>query len=306
MFRRIFILIVAVLAVPGTALAEGPLKVVATTSDLASIAESVGGEAVRVRGLVRGNRDPHFVEVRPSMVMKLRDADLFLIVGMDLDIWARSLMNAARNPAIQYGAKGFLDLSVGVPKLEVPSVKVDASMGHLHVQGNPHYWLDPENAKIMARSIAQKLSELDPENARLYETNLERFTDELSSRIDAWKESLRPHLGEKIMTYHRSWSYFLNRFGLVSAGELEPKPGIPPTPSHLADVIRRIGAEEVRLILAEVFYEPKSARYVSEKTGIPAVFVANSVGGSAGTEDYISMIDQAVGTIVKQLGNGGS
>jgi len=299
-YTRILVWIVFFFMISATAQARS-LQVVTTTSDLASIVESIGGSKVSVRNLVKGNRDPHFVEVRPSMVTKVRDADLFVIVGMDLDIWARSLLEAARNPNVRPGGVGYLDTSTRIARLEVPEVEVDPSMGHLHVWGNPHYWLDPLNAERIAEEAAGTLSKLSPEDAAYFESNLAAFREVLKKKMEEWRSLLGPFRGCRLATYHRSWPYFLSRFGLESAGELEPKPGVPPTPAHLQEIVRSVPEREIRLILTEVFYDQNSAKFVSEKTGIPAITVANSVGGTAEAKDYVSMIDAIVKSVAEAL-----
>jgi zinc/manganese transport system substrate-binding protein len=279
--------------------AEKRLKIVTTTSDLASLAQEIGKDRVNIVSLSYGNRDPHFIEPRPSMVMKLKKADLVLLVGMDLDIWIESLIDTARNNKIKIGNRGYLDVSKGIKKLEVPQGKVDASMGHVHPQGNPHYWLDPENTKIIANSITQKLIELAPESTSYFKTNLNNFSDKIDKKIKTWQTALSPYKGNKIITYHRSWSYFANRFGLDVACEIEPKPGIPPYPGHLKNVLEKIKQHKIKVILMEVFYNLKPAQFLAEKANIQVVVIPNSVRGIPSANDYFSLMDIIVNNLAK-------
>lgn len=281
--------------------AKEAINVVTTTADLASILKAVGKEKVEVVSLSKGSQDPHFIEVRPSQVVKLKDADLLVLVGMDLDIWVEALIDASRNSKIKHGKLGYLDCSVDIEKLDVPLGKIDASMGHLHIYGNPHYWLDPLNAKIIAYNIAERLCEISPQNETYFKQNLAEFNQKIDAKMIEWKEKLKPFKGQKIAIYHRSWLYFANRFGLVVACELEPKPGIPPSFRHLKEVIDIIKKEKIKVILMEVFYDEKPARFVAEQTGANVVIVPNSVGGTKEARDYFSLIDTIVDELVKVL-----
>jgi len=282
-------------------MAEQKIKIVTTTSDLASLAKEIGKDKIVVNSLSRGTRDPHFIEVRPSMVMKLKDADLLLVVGMELDVWVQSLIDAARNSRIKYGEPGYLDASVGIEKMEVPHGKIDASMGDVHPYGNPHYWLDPENAKIIAANIARRLGGLAPKEKEYFQVNLNEFNKKIEERICLWKEKLLPLKGEKIVTYHRSWPYFARRFGIIVACEIEPKPGISPSPGHLAKVIKKVKEEDIQVVLMEVFYDEKPAKFIGDETGAKVVIVPNSVGGVKEASDYFSLMDIIVERLVKTL-----
>jgi len=277
------------------------IKIVTTTSDLASIAKEIGKDRIQVNSLSKGTQDPHFIEVRPSMVMKLKDVDLLILIGMDLDIWVQALIDASRNPKISYGRLGYLDASMGIEKLDVLLGKVNASMGHVHPYGNPHYWLDPLNAKIIAGNIAERLSQLSPQNASFFNNNLIKFNKKIDEKMIEWKAKLAPFKGQKIAIYHRSWSYFANRFGLEVACELEPKPGIPPSPGHLKEVIHTIKQQNIKVILMEVFYDEKPARFVAEQTGAKVGIVPNSVGGTKEAKDYFDLIDTIVDKLAKGL-----
>lgn len=313
--------------------ARGELKVVATIPDLASIASAVGGNRVSVSSIASGLEDPHFVEAKPSFMTRLRSADLFLVVGMELEkAWAVPLMQGARNPKIQDASTGYLDCSVGVPKLEVPTGNVDRSMGDIHPYGNPHYWLDPWAGRVAARSIRDRLIRLDPAGKSTYDANYSRFVDRLDDAmfgtklaeivggeklwamllkgtLDAWLKQnkhfyggwmaeVREVSGTKIVTYHRSWSYFAKRFGFEVVEELEPKPGIAPSPGHVLDVINAMKRVGAKVVLMEPFYARKAADLVAQKVGGAVVQAANSVGGQKEAKDYISMIGNVVRRVV--------
>jgi len=321
----------------GSSPAAAKLKVVTTTTDLASITEAIGGDHVEVSSIATGYQDPHFVEAKPSFMMMAHKADLFVRVGLELEIgWEPLILDGARNPDIRLGTRGHLDVSEGVIRLEIPSTqKVDRSMGDIHPLGNPHYWTDPYNGRIIARNIAKRLALLDPEHADLYEANCSlyiRRIDEMSfgkglveaiggerlwsleiaGRLDAflskkglelggWIGMMRLHKGTKVVTYHRSWSYVANRFGFIVAEELEPKPGIPPSPGHVVEVIKRMKMEEIKILIMEPFYSRRAPDLVSQKTGAKVVMVTNSVGGQNEAPDYITMIDNIVRLISEGL-----
>ena len=308
-----------------------PLNVVTTTTDLASIARAVAGSHATVRSICAGVEDPHFLQAKPSYIMMARDADLWIRVGMELEIgWEGPILDAARNRSIREGTPGHLDASENVLRLEVPSTRITRALGDVHPMGNPHYWLDPLNARIVARSIADRLADIAPADAELFGRNLNAFQKALDEKmfgkelvkqfggeklwalelkgtlvdflkkhdllreVGGWLGKMLPLRGKKIVTYHCSWSYFANRFGLVVAAELEPKPGIPPSPSHLAAVIDRMKADNVRVVLMEPFYSRKAADLVASRTGAAVLVRANSVGGQPDATDYIAMIDMVV------------
>lgn len=277
------------------------VKVVTTTEDLADIARNVGGSRVSVVALAKGAIDPHMVEPRPSMVNQLRDADLFVRIGMDLDVWAQSLVDAARNKDIVYGAKGYVDASVGIRKLEVPTVKLDPSMGHIHIYGNPHYWLDPANGKVIARNVLQGLCRVSPSDKSYFEQNYREYTAELDKAIAQWSQAMRPFKGTKVVTYHKSFVYFLDRFGLDEFGNIEPKPGIPPSPAHVNSLIKRMKSEGVKLILMEPFYPKKFPEMIARETGAKLVICPSSVGCIKGVTSYIGLFDCLVSRVTAAL-----
>lgn len=296
MKKNIFLIILSFFILPFS-LSAKTLKVVASTQDLASIAKEIGKEKIKVEFLCPGFKDPHFVEPLPSQVLKLKKADLVLLVGMELDIWMLSLIDAARNPKIRYGKKGYLDCSLGIEKLEVPQGKIDASMGHLHPYGNPHYWVSPLNAKIIAKNIKERLCQLLPQDCGYFERNLKKFSQKIDKKFKEWKEKLDNFKNKKVVTYHKSWCYFARDFDLKIVGELEPKPGIPPSYKHLKALVELMKRENVKVILQEIFYPKKAGKFLSEKTNAKLVIVPNSVGGTKEAKDYFSLID----TIVNKL-----
>ncbi len=301
MKMRIWMCMCTLVAGALTVSARSPLEIVTTTSDLASIASSIGGDRVHVQALCNGTHDPHFVEIRPSQVVSLRTADVLIIVGMGLDIWIDPLVQSSRNPKIQPNQSGWLDVSNVIDKKEIPHGKVDGSMGHVHPEGNPHYWLDPMNARLIASEIARMLSRIDPEFQETYRANEKAFHDILDRKIDEWTRKLAPHQPISVLTYHRSWIYFAERFGIHLAGELEPKPGVSPSPAHLRDTIERMKSEKTDLILVETFYSRKAADFVSGQTGATVVVVPNSVGGSPEATDYIALIDSIIDRLAGAL-----
>ena len=297
--RKVIILLALLLGLSGIAYGKDVINVLTTTEDLKSITEAIGGAQVKVDSLARGYQDPHFVAAKPSFMMKAKNADLFMVIGLELEIgYEELIINGSRNQRIRIGQPGYLDVSEGVNLLEVPTTtKIDRSMGDVHPMGNPHYWLDPENVKMVAYNIAKRLSELSPGNAPYFQENLASFDKKMDEKMAEWSKKMEPFKGRKIAIYHRSWPYFVNRFGLVVACELEPKPGIPPSPTHLKEVIDIMKRDKVGVILMEVFYDEKPAQFVASQTGAKVIVVPNSVGGTKEANDYIGLMD----TIVNKL-----
>jgi len=297
--RKIIILLTLLLGLSGFAYGKDMINVLTTTEDLKSITEAIGGAKVKVDSLARGYQDPHFVAAKPSFMMKAKNADLFMVIGLELEIgYEELIINGSRNQRIRIGQQGYLDVSEGVNLLEVPiTTKIDRSMGDVHPMGNPHYWLDPENVKVVAYNIAKRLSELSPGNAPYFQENLASFNKKMDEKMAEWNKKMEPFKGRKIAIYHRSWPYFVDRFGLVVACELEPKPGIPPSPTHLKEVIDIMKRDKVGVILMEVFYDEKPAQFVAGQTGAKVIVVPNSVGGTKDANDYFSLMD----TIINKL-----
>lgn len=320
----------------------GPLRVCATTPDLGDLARQVGGEAVAVTVFARGPEDPHFVEARPSFVRVLSEADLYIETGMGLEAgWAPAVLAAARNPRILRGRNGFLDASVAIEPVGVPERPISRALGDVHAEGNPHYLADPVNGLRVARAIAERFSQIDPAGRDLYAARLARFEERLGTSLfgetlarryagqieklaylvergalrgflaregldedlGGWAGLLAPHAGAKVVADHDLWPYFARRFGIEVVGFLEPKPGVPPTTRHLADVIARMRAEGIRVILASPCCNPAHAHAVSEKTGAAVAVLAHQAGARPGTDDYIAMIDHNVRRLAEALGD---
>lgn len=284
--------------------AEARLNIVATIPDLASIAEEVGGDLVNVESLARGYQDTHWVDARPSFVVKLNRADMMIKNGIELEIgWLPVLVTGARNSKIaSQAAEGYVDASTFIDrKLEVPDRPVDRSMGDVHPGGNPHYTLDPRNAFLIARGIADRLSLIDPDNSSVYDSNFERFSERLEEKIAEWEDRLSEIEGTRVITYHKRWSYFFDWSGLIEAGTIESKPGIPPTPSHVAQLIRTAEREDVRIVLASNWYPQRTARIIADKLDARHLQVPGMVGGVEGTENYFDFFDYLIDRIVSAV-----
>jgi len=293
--RRPFGLALAALALSslsaGAVRAEAQLKVVTSTTDLADIAHAVGGERVKVTHISEGYQDPHFVEAKPSFILQLRDADAFAFVGLDLEIgWMPLLVDGARNSKIKMGGAGYVDASRAIPVLDVPQGNVDRSQGDVHPLGNPHYWLDPDNGKRIAHLFQQKFSELDPKGAAVYAKNGKAF----DAKIDALKAELAPQLaairGKPVVAWHTSWRYFAEYTGMNIVAFMEPKPGVPPSPSHLAGVIQTVKRTGAKALVMEPFYDRKVAESVAKHTGITVLVLPPSVGGIPKVTDYFQLV----------------
>lgn len=278
------------------------LNVIATTPDLASIAKSVGGDNVEITTLAKPTEDPHFVDAKPSFIVKLNRADVLIEGGAELEIgWLPALLDQSRNSKLA-GPPGHVACAQGVSLLEVPST-LDRSKGDIHAAGNPHYLVDPLNAKIVARNIAESFAALDAKNADAYRANLQKFIQAIDSKMSEWKAKLDPFKGKQIVSYHNSWLYFANRFGLKIDLFLEPKPGVPPTPTHLAEVIMKMKADNVRVIIVDPYLNRRTAETVASKTGATVVDVSQFPGGIKGTEGgYIQLMDHVVDSIANALG----
>jgi zinc/manganese transport system substrate-binding protein len=283
--------------------AAAKLNVVATTPDFAAIAAAVGGDEVSITTLAKPTEDPHFVDAKPSFIVKLNRADALIEGGADLEIgWLPALLDQSRNPKLAPGAPGHIACSKDIQLLEVPAT-LDRSKGDIHAAGNPHYLTDPENAKIVARNIAEAFSNLDPKSAGVFQANLKRFSDRLDAKIAEWLKLLAPFKSQRVVAYHDSWPYFAHRFDLKIDLFLEPKPGIPPTPVHLAEVIVQMRSEHIHAILVEPYQNRKTAQTVAADTGASVVEAPQFPGGVKGTESgYIELIDYNINGLAKALG----
>ncbi len=285
--------------------AYAKLDVLVTTPDLASIAQVVGGRDVAITALARPTEDPHFVDARPSFIVKLNRADALIEGGAQLEIgWLPPLLEGARNKRIEAGAPGRILGNEGIGMLEVPG-KLDRSEGDIHAAGNPHFVVDPVNAIIIARHLADAFARLDAHNAAAYQANAKRFIDELNAKLVEWQRTLAPFKGTSIVAYHNTWVYFARRFGLVIDTFLEPKPGIPPTPAHLAEVITKMKDQKLRAIIVEPYQNRRTAATVAADTGAQVLDFTQFPGGVKGTEGgYIPMMDYLVTTLAKALAAG--
>ncbi len=279
-----------------------PIKVITTTEDLAAITREIGGDRVQVDFIAKGVQDPHFIEAKPSYMLKLSRAKLFVQVGLGLEAeWIPSLLMGARNVKILRGRNGHVDASEGVALLEVPRERIDRSAGDVHGQGNPHYWLDPLNGKQIARNIAAGLKRIDPEGKEQYDQNVIQFSRRLDAAMARWSEAMKPFKEKKVITYHNSWPYFLRRFGLMAVGYVEPKPGIPPSSSHLIQLIERIKEEKVKIIIVEPYFNSKTPQFVARKSGAKVVVLPPSVSKATGMTDYFQLFDHIVATLTTAL-----
>ncbi len=271
------------------------IRVVSTIPDFGSIAKAIGGDLVEVSSLVKPTQDPHFADAKPSMMLTLNRADLLLLSGMELEGgWLPSLIVGARNRKILKGGDGYLDCSTLIVPMDVRAV--DRAEGDVHPGGNPHYWIDPRNGIRLAEGIAAKLSEIDPPNAQTYKARKEAFIGDLKKHMEQWSAALAPLKGSSVVVYHESWTYFLAWSGLVQAGALEPKPGVPPSPSHVATLIGRVRDKKVRFVLQESFYPTQMSKLFSEKANTTLLVLPTMVGADD-TKNYIDLVD----TIVKEL-----
>ncbi|BDG07279.1 metal ABC transporter substrate-binding protein [Anaeromyxobacter paludicola] len=276
-------------------LAARALDVVTTTEGLAALSREVGGDRVKVQSLSRGIQDPHFVDANPTLAVRLRQADLLVDVGLDLEIgWLPPLVNQSRNGAIQPGGARRFTAASAVNVLEVPHGPVDRSMGDLHPAGNPHFLSDPRRARKVAEGLAQKLAALDPAGAASYRQRLADFERRLDADEARWRAELAPEKGRKVIPHHNSFTYFLDWAGLQAAGYLEPKPGVAPPPSHLAELVGVAKAQGVKAILLENFYDRKSADVVARHTGAKVVPLPGDVGGTPEARSYEAYVDQLV------------
>ena len=287
--------------------AQSKLTVVTTTEDLASIGREVGGDRVTIESIARGYQDPHFVEAKPSFILKLQRADLLVAVGRELEIgWLPPLIQQSRNGKIQPGAAGYLDASLGATILEIPTGQITRAMGDVHPLGNPHYWLDPENGKRIAKQIADKLSELRPNDRPYFQQQLESFTSRLDTAEKRWLAAVAPYKGTKVVTYHRSFPNFSERFGLDIIGYVEPRPGIPPSPQHTLDLINEMKRQNVKLVLVEPYFDLKTPNAIGRETGAQVLVMPPSVGGVKETPDYIALFDYDVKLLVDAIKRAGA
>ena len=284
------------------AIASAQLKVVATTEDLGSLASEIGGDKVSVTSLAKGYQDPHFVDPKPSFILAVSRADLLIVVGRELEVgWLSPLLTSSRNAKIQPGAKGYLDASNTVKILEIPSGQITRAMGDVHPLGNPHYWLEPSNGRRMAQAIRDKLSELSPNDKAVFAQRYTDFDSRLAAAEKRWDAAMAPYKATKIVTYHRSWPNFMERFGLEVMGYVEPKPGIPPSPAHTIDLIGEMKRQGAKLIVVEPYFDLKTPTAIANQAGGKVLVLAPSVGGAKEAGDYIKLFDYDIGLLSSTL-----
>lgn len=290
-----FIVAAACLLALSSSVAHAKVKVVATVSDLGALAEAAGGKRVEVTTLARSTQDPHFVDARHSLIISLANADLLLHVGMDMEAgWLPTLLTSSRNGAIQAGGPGNLNCAILIRPLEVPQEKIERAMGDLHPGGNPHYTKDPRNALLIVRGVAARLAQLDPEHAAEYEANAAKFEAELKTKAAEWLTLLAPFKDKPIITFHRSWSYLSDWSGIQVAGFMEPKPGLPPSLAHVAQVTMLARQRKVKVILQESWYSSQSSQYVADKSGAQLIQVPGAVPEGKRYIDYMDGLVKAV------------
>lgn len=284
--------------------ARAALRVVTTHADLAALAQAVGGDRVEVTNLTEPTQDPHFVDARPSLMLALNKADVLILVGLELEVgWLPNLLTGARNPDILPGHDGYLDTSGMVERRAVPTGPIDRSMGDLHPGGNPHFSRDPRAALKIAAGIAHRLGKLDPEGVSTYRRGYASFERTLKARMAEWETRLAPHRGTELVAYHESWIYFAEWLGLRIDLFVEPKPGIPPDPSHVAQLIKLMRARKVPAILQEEYYPDATSRLLADKTGAALLRMPGGVHVGKG-EDYVRYLERQVQLILSALARG--
>jgi zinc/manganese transport system substrate-binding protein len=288
-------------------LAAGPparaaINAMASTEDLADLTRQVGGDKVKVEGIARGYQDPHFVEAKPSFILKLAHTDLLVVVGRELEIgWLPPLIQQSRNAKIQVGADGYLDASLSAKILEIPTGQITRAMGDVHPLGNPHYWLDPDNGRRIAKTIADKLSRMSPGDATYFASRYADFDKRLAEAEKRWDAMMAPYKGVKVVTYHRSWPNFADRFGLDVIGYVEPRPGIPPSPSHTLELIAEMKRQNVKILLVEPYFDLKTPNSIGRETGARVLVMTPSVGGEKEITDYFKLFDYDIDLLVKAI-----
>jgi zinc/manganese transport system substrate-binding protein len=300
--RPFRVAIMAIAAMLGSASAFAAVNVVTSTEDLASIVKEVGGDKVSVEALAKGYQDPHFVEAKPSFILKLHSADLLVAVGRELEIgWLPPLITQSRNAKIQPGGAGYLDASLTAKILDMPTGQVTRAMGDVHPQGNPHFWLDPGNGRRVAQAVQAKLSELDRTDAAYFSQRYADFDRRLSEAEKRWQAALAPYKGLKVVTYHRSWPNFADAFGLDVIGYVEPKPGIPPSPAHTLELEQQMKAQNVKIVLVEPYFDLKTPNAIGRDTGAEILVMLPSVGGVKEVTNYFQLFDYDINLLVNAI-----
>jgi ABC-type Zn uptake system ZnuABC Zn-binding protein ZnuA len=288
-FLTLSLLAIAASAAPAAA---QTLRVVTTTADLGSLAQEVGGDKVTVVSLAKGYQDPHFVDPKPSFILEVSRANLLIAIGRELEIgWLPPLINNSRNAKVQPGSAGYLDASANVKILEIPTGQITRAMGDVHPAGNPHYWLEPDNGRRIAAAIRDKMSELSPANKAYFAQRYSDFDKRLSDAQKRWEAAMLPYKGTKIVTYHRSWPNFMEHFGLDVIGYVEPKPGVPPSPTHTLELIAEMKRVGAKVIVVEPYFDLKTAQAIASQVGGTVLVLAPSVGGVKEATDYLQLFE---------------
>ena len=282
--------------------AAAAIRIITTTEDLAALVAEIGGDKVAVEALARGYQDPHFVEAKPSLVLKLHSADLLIAVGRELEsAWLPPLITQSRNAKLQPGGAGYLDASATAKILDIPTGQITRAMGDVHPSGNPHYWLDPGNGRRIAKAIQEKLTQMSAGDAGYFAQRYADFDKRLTAAEQRWKAAMAPYRGTKVVTYHRSWPNFTDAFGLDVIGYVEPKPGIPPSPAHTLALVQTMKAQGIKLILVEPYFDLKTPNAIARDTGAAVLVLPPSVGGVKEATDYIRLFDYNVDRLVSAL-----
>ena len=283
------------------------LKVATSLTDLASVAQHVGGKHVTAQSLCRGYEDPHFVPAKPSLMKSIQHADVFISVGLELDGgWLPLVLPGSRNPKIQQGTAGFVDASEGVNVLEKPTGTVNRAEGDIHPLGNPHYYLDPKALEVVADHLAEVFSKLDAANAAEYAANAKQFDEQMEASLAKWEKTMEPYKGASVVTYHKNFVYFAERFGLKLFGNVEPKPGIPPSPHHIQELAEAMKQAGVKVVVYQPYYNADASNEVAKRAGGVAVEVPTEAGGVPGTDDVFAKFDTMVSSMAGALsGKGG-
>jgi zinc/manganese transport system substrate-binding protein len=300
--KKLLLALTLLVACSYSTAASAAVKVITTTEDLAAIVREIGGDRVSVEALARGYQDPHFVEAKPSFILKLHSADLLVLVGRELEVaWLPALITQSRNAKIQPGAPGYLDASLNARVLDIPTGQITRAMGDVHPQGNPHYWLEPGNGRRIAQAVQQKLTFLSASDAAYFSQRYADFDRRLTEAEKRWQSMIAPYKGLKIVTYHRSWTNFANAFGLDVVGYVEPKPGIPPSPSHTLALIHEMKRQNIKIILVEPYFDLKTPNSIARDTGAQVLVMPPSVGGVREVTDYLQLFDYDLNLLVSAI-----
>ena len=277
------------------------IKVVTTLTDLRSITELIGGDKVAVTSIATGYQNPHFVDPKPSYIISLSNADMYVTIGLDLETgWSPQLLASSRNTKIQKGSAGYVDASEGISLFQVPTA-ANRAEGDIHIFGNPHYWLDPLNGKVIARNIANGLERIDPSDKAIFEANLQTFYKTIDAKLQDWEAKMAPFKGTKIIAYHNEWVYFEKRFGLQIVDFMEPKPGIPPTPSQLVKVINEVKSNNIKVIITSPYFSTSSSDVVAKQTGVKVLTMATSTNAFPSVKNYFDLFDYDINLLTAAL-----